>query len=178
MDFRALGRHPAGAIIAKGQSRIGFISGKEPFPADAKLLGGFREGFSESSRNVTLRVMKYSSPRHSYTSFFNRLATDRDSTTALLIDCPYQLLNLLGQAAKIGLEIPDDLSIVYRQGTDLLNYISPHPPRYEFNTREMARKVHQEIESTARGDSLRKHRVLVLPEFHEGQTLKSINADS
>ena len=127
---------------------------------------------------MNLKIIRYSSPRHSYTSFFNRIATDRGSTTALFIDCPYQLLNLHGQAAKIGLEIPDDLSIVCLQGTDFLNYISPYPSRYEFNTKEMARKVHQEIESTVRGDSLRKHRVLVLPELHEGQTLKSINADS
>ena len=177
MDFRALGRHAAGAIIAKGHNHIGFISGKEPFPGDAKLLEGFREGISGSSRNVTFKVTRYSSSRHSYTSFFNRITTGRDSTTALFVDCPYQLLNLHNQAAKAGIGIPGDLSIVCRQGTDFLNYISPDTSRYEFNTKEMARKVHQEIESAVRGDSIRNHRVLVLPEFHEGKTLKSIGTN-
>ncbi|MCH2614154.1 MAG: substrate-binding domain-containing protein [Opitutales bacterium] len=177
MDFRALGRHAAGAIIAKGHNHIGFISGKEPFPGDAKLLEGFREGISGSSRNVTFKVTRYSSSRHSYTSFFNRITTGRDSTTALFVDCPYQLLNLHNQAAKAGIGIPGDLSIVCRQGTDFLNYISPDTSRYEFNTKEMARKVHQEIESAVRGDSIRDHRVLVLPEFHEGKPLKSIGTN-
>ena len=177
MDFRALGRHAAGAIIAKGHNQIGFISGKEPFPGDAKLLEGFREGISLSSRNVTFKVTRYSNSRHSYARFFNRITTGRDSTTALFVDCPYQLLNLHNQAAKAGIGIPGDLSIVCRQGTDFLNYISPDPSRYEFNTKEMARKVHQEIESAVRGDSIRDHRVLVLPEFHEGNTLKSIDAN-
>ncbi len=177
MDFRALGRHAAGAIIAKGHNHIGFISGKEPFPGDAKLLEGFREGISGSSRNVTLKIIRYSSPRHSYTSFFNRITTGRDSTTALFVDCPYQLLNLHNQAAKAGIGIPGYLSIVCRQGTDFLNYISPDTSRYEFNTKEMARKVHQEVESAVRGDSIRDHRVLVLPEFHEGKTLKSIGTN-
>ena len=177
IDFRALGRHAAGAIIAKGHNHIGFISGKEPFPGDAKLLEGFREGISLSSRNVTFKVTRYSNPRHSYANFFDRITTGRDSTTALFVDCPYQLLNLHGQAAKMGISIPGDLSIVCRQGTDFLNYISPDPSCYEFNTKEMARKVHQEIESAVRGDSIRDHRVLVLPEFHEGDTLKSIDAN-
>ena len=61
--------------------------------------------------------------------------------------------------------------------SDFLNYISPDTSRYEFNTKEMARKVHQEIESAVRGDSIRNHRVLVLPEFHEGKTLKSIGTN-
>ena len=77
----------------------------------------------------------------------------------------------------MGVRIPDDLSIVCRQGTDFLNYISPDPSLYEFNTKEMARKVHQEIESAVRGDSIRDHRVLVLPEFHEGNTLRNINTN-
>ncbi|HCR28766.1 MAG TPA: hypothetical protein DIV79_01950 [Opitutae bacterium] len=176
VDFRALGRHAAGAIIAKGHRHIGFVSGKEPFPGDAKLLEGFREGISRSSSNATFKLTRYSNPRHSYASFFNRISSHKDPTTALFIDCPYQLLNLHSQAAKTGTRIPEDLSIVCRQGTDFLNYIAPDVTRYEFNTKEMARKVHQEIESAVRGDSLKDRRVLVLPDFHEGQTLKSLIA--
>lgn len=171
INFEAIGRHAAGLLAAKGHQRIGYVSGRNPFPGDEQLYHGFRDGILISSTKPSIKRIRYSGPQYDYRNALKQVKQEAHPITAMFVDCPYQYLNLSTQAAQAGFRVPQDLSLVCRQEADFLSFLNPIPSRYEFNIKEMANKIHREIEARIQGDTMQGHRILIMPEYFEGKSV-------
>ena len=175
INFEAIGRHAAGLLASKGHQRIGYVSGRNPFPGDEKLYKGFQEGILKSSTKPSVKRIRYSGPQYSYQNTLKQVQQKENPITAMFVDCPFQYINLSNQANQAGIHIPEDLSLVCRQEADFLSFLNPIPSRYEFHTKEMANKIHRDIEARIQGDTMHGHRNLIMPEYFEGSSITSLS---
>ena len=89
----------------------------------------------------------------------------------MFVDSPFQYLRIFTQALKMGIRIPEDLTLISRRERNFLHHLDPVPAYYEFNPRTRAVKIHQLLEERIQGDTLRNHRTLLIPEFRLGKSI-------
>lgn len=176
VNYQALGRHAAGLLASKGHRRIGYARSRTAFPGDSECFKCFTEAAAKSSISPKVRVTRFKDSSHHYGSLLAQVKAEKDPITALFVDCPYQLARIYTEALQAHIKIPEKLSILSREESDFLDYLSPFPARYACNSKKQASRIHRLIEERVQGDILKNHRTLLLPEYISGKSLISIDA--
>lgn len=171
LNYEAIGRHSAGLLASKGHQRVGYIRSRTVFPGEQGCLSGFKEGLIHSSSKPSLKVIRHAARSHDYSSTLEQVVSDENPITAVFVDSPFQYLRIFTQALKMGIRIPEDLTLISRHECDFLHDLDPAPAYYEFNPRIRAVKIHQLLEERIQGDTLRKHSTLLIPEFRPGKSI-------
>ncbi len=124
-------------LISLGHGRIGCISGPSDFTPSAHRVVGYRQTLADHGIAVDEQLVVKGD--WTYEGGYNRasqLLTMTDSPTAIFACNDVMAVGVISAAAEMGLEVPDDLSIIGFDDIRLASFTNPTlstiaQPKYE-----------------------------------------------
>ncbi len=172
LDYRALCRHAAGQMIAKGHRRLVYLAEKTNRTGVVDGLRGFLEGAgSAAERGVTAEAAWHQASVASIIRTLERLLARKEPPTALLVVNPNHCLLALTWLQRRGLRVPEDISLVSTDHDPFLAFTHPSPTHYAFNARAFARRLFRLIMLVAAGEVVTKKDNRIMPDYVKGATL-------
>lgn len=141
LDYRALCRHAALALLRAGHRRIALLSPREGAAGD--LLGeeGFREGARGFSEPVAAEVIRHGPGPADLVRVLRRMFTAARPPTGVLIAESYAYLTACSVLAQLGRRVGTEVSLVCRDEDRFLSYLEPEPARYVADPLHFARRL-------------------------------------
>jgi LacI family transcriptional regulator len=172
LDHRAVCRHAAGMLLARGHRQMALVIQKSRRAGDLASEAGFTEGIRQSSHEDTEVMIGYhdASPA-GIAATVKRLMTRQPTPTALLVNNAFHYLTVVGALAKLGYRVPEDVSVVSRDGEPCFSYLIPSPTHYAIDPRRFARSLMGPVLQLLQGDPIAKRTVHIMPEFQPGQSV-------
>jgi LacI family transcriptional regulator len=172
LDYRALCRHAAGQMIAKGHRRLVYLAEKTNRTGVVDGLRGFMEGVGPAAaRGVTGEAVCHQATVASITRALERLLARREPPTALLVVNPNHYLLALTWLQRRGLRVPEDISLVSPDHDPFLSFTHPPPTHYAFNAHAFARRLFKLIMFVVAGEVITKKDIRIMPDYVKGATL-------
>jgi len=176
LNTRAACRHAVGRMLAKGHRRIALILPSHQKGEEEQSRLGFSEGIEESPhRNeVTLRLEVHQETRESIRRMVDRLVALKERPTAWLIGRPGHYMTIHSYLLRLGIRIPEEISLISRDNDLYLGDLDPEPCRYVSDTIRQARMVARYAQRLMDGkaDGHPQGEVMrIVPDFVEGETL-------
>lgn len=171
VDYRAICRHAAGVLLAKGHTRLGLVLPTGEPPGESALEKGFLEGIVAGGQHPEARGMVV---RHDGTvkSIASALRTARaEPFTGLVVVRPRYTLSVMSHLMNSGCHIPRDVSLVSTAYETYFDNLSPSVAHYAINRSAFARRLFRMVMRLATTGSVPPHPALVMAEFRDGQTL-------
>ncbi len=174
ISHRAAGRRMAGAIVAAGYRRIGFLGTKMPEDHRArKRLEGFEEGLAAAGIALMDRE---------FYSGGSALLKGREMTAAILarrpdLDFLYFSNDMIGAGGLLhcldaGLDVPAQVGLAGFNGVDLLDGLPRRLATMDTHRREIGRRAADIIAARAGGGPPAPERVVLEPTFRQGDTIR------
>jgi LacI family transcriptional regulator len=172
LDYRALCRHAAGQMIAKGHRRLAYLAEKTNRTGIVDGLRGFMEGVQPAAaRGVTGEAVWHQATAASITRALERLLARGEPPTALLVVNPNHYLLALTWLQRRGLRVPEDISLVSPDHDPFLSFTHPPPTHYAFNAHAFARRLFKLIMLVVAGEVVTKKDNRIMPDYVKGATL-------
>jgi hypothetical protein len=164
LDYRAVCRHAAGLLRAKGRRRPVLLLPNTAAPGDAESAEGFLEGFP------TARVLRHDGTPAGLCRQVRGVCTGREGADALVVGRSVHALTALTCLLAEGLRVPRDVALIARDGDAFLAHAVPAPARYVSDPRRWSAAVARLVLRLAEGGRTRsQHRLM--PDFVAGGTL-------
>ena len=165
-------------LLDAGHEKIAFIHG-EMTSVTSKRLSGFYKAFSEYGLEVPTEYVvegRYHDAKVS-SELTKKLMELETPPTAILYPDDYAYIGGMNELEKMGIRIPDDISVVGYDGINLSQVIRPRLTTYRQDTdsigRESARKL---IEIIEQGKSAVAEQIMVSGQLVEGKSVKRYKA--
>jgi DNA-binding LacI/PurR family transcriptional regulator len=173
LDYRQICHHATTQLIKLGHERIVLLIRKSTRGGDIASSEGFQEALAACGSNtVKGRMIRFHFSYEAMHSVLQRLFARMLRPTALLLPDPYYYLMAMTYLRDMGFRIPHDVSLLCRSDDIFLEYITPKPTRYLFNSSAFSqglfdliiRTINQEKDVAAKS-------VLIMPKFERGATI-------
>jgi LacI family transcriptional regulator len=173
LDYRALCRHAAGQMIAKGHRRLVYLAEKTNRTGIVDGWRGFMEGIgpAASARGVTGEAVWHQATVAGITRALERLLARARPPTALLVVNPNHYLLALTWLQRRGWRVPEDISLASPDYDPFLAFTHPPPTHYAFNAHAFARRLFKLIMLVAAGEVITKKDIRIMPDYVKGATL-------
>lgn len=172
IDQRAVCRHAAGLMLGRGHRQLALIIQKSRRAGDLESEAGFTEAIRRSVHNDTEVVIGYHDATPAgIVSTVKRLMQRQPTPTALLVNNPFHYLTVMGTLARLGYRVPEDVSVVSRDGEPYFPYLIPPPTHYRIDPRLFARALLAPVLQLLQGETISKRALLIMPEMHAGQSV-------
>jgi DNA-binding LacI/PurR family transcriptional regulator len=102
-----------------------------------------------------------------------RLMQRKDVPTALLVVNPYYYLTAISCLLRLGYRVPEDVSVISRDGESYLSYLLPRPAHYVTTPRLFARMLLTAILPLLEGGTLPRRVYHLMPEFSDGESVSA-----
>ena len=165
-------------LLDAGHEKIAFIHG-EMTSVTSKRLSGFYKAFAEYGLEVPAEYVvegRYHDAKVS-SELTKKLMELETPPTAILYPDDYAYIGGMNELEKMGIRIPDDISVVGYDGINLSQVIRPRLTTYRQDTdsigRESARKL---IEIIEQGKSAVAEQIMVSGQLVEGKSVKRYKA--
>ena len=171
VDYRAICRHAAGVLLAKGHTRLALVLPAGEAPGESALEKGFLEGIATGAQHPEARGRIV---RHDGTvkSIASALGTTRaEPFTGLVVVRPKYTLTVMSHLMNSGCNIPRDVSVISTAYEPYFDNLSPSVAHYAINRSAFARRLFRTVMRLATTGSVPLHPPLVMAEFRDGQTL-------
>jgi GntR family transcriptional regulator, arabinose operon transcriptional repressor len=179
-----IGRQAGGRLAEAGHRRVGFIAAQRTAEAE-KVLMGLRSALHSAGAEVPEDLVEFGAMAHCDAESFHQYESQLervlermlsgDAPTALYV-CSTEVAEYVYLlAVRMGLRIPDDLSIVCDGGSHSSGAIARRLTRITLDERAAAQRAVQLLVEMRQGRrSLNDNEVLPVPlGFHEAETLAS-----
>lgn len=172
LDFRALCRHAAGTMIARGHRRLALIL-SEPVKSDDHLSRlGFAEGVEHSSHGKVEATYEVHDQSHeAIIRLTDRLLARRNPPTAWLICRQGSFTRFYTHLLHRGVRLPERLSILCRDWDHYFGEFMPAPTSYRLDTSRLLHRAARLVLRVALGQVHPGEAVLEMPELSPGETL-------
>ena len=163
-------------LLDYGHKKIAFIHG-EMTSVTSKRLSGFYRAFSEYGLEVPEGYVMEGRYHEASVSaeLTKKLMELKEPPTAILYPDDFAYIGGMNQLEKMGIRIPDDVSVVGYDGINLSQVIRPRLTTYRQNTDaigiESARKL---IEIIDQGKGAVAEQIMVSGQLLEGKSVKSL----
>lgn len=172
VDFRALGRHAAGAMLARGHRRLALIIPENPMPGDTACRDGFREQVARrGGAEVSVVDVTAGERADVFKARLDAVFGAAQRPTAVLGMRSANTLAFYVHALERGWAIPDEVSVVSRDTHPLLEASLPALTRYGASTTRLATRAVRLAEQWLAGRRVPAKASLVTPAFIPGGTL-------
>ena len=176
IDYRAVGRHAAGALIARGHRHLAIFMRDGGLTGDALTEQGFAEAARTSGvPGVTARVVRHRDDRGDLDKkleYLMRLRGQRP--TGLFVGRASHAITVFSVLARMGLRVPQDVSLVCRDSSPALDWTIPRIARYEFPAEPFAARLARMAVSLAGGQCVAPESYVVAPDFDPAESLQSL----
>ncbi len=174
-DFRAVGRHAAGKLISLGHRRIVFFNRRLLAAGDLETELGVLEGARASSeKDVDVRVVYHEDNLDSVVTLIKKTFSVPTPPTAVIVANAYCCLSVLTALTRLGLRVPEDVSLISRDDDPYLAYLEPEPARYNADGAALARKAMLLIRTLLEGGDAKMEPIRLVPRFTAGGSLRKI----
>jgi LacI family transcriptional regulator len=171
LDHRAACRHAAGNLIALGHRRLAFVTLQAPPAGDIASELGFQEAIAATREEVTSSVAKHDgTPAHLFLTL-RRLMAGRDRPTGLVVTQAYHALSVISGLARLGLRVPQDISVISRDDDPFFAFLQPEPCRYAADPKDYARRILPAIVESLSGQPVSRRAEWSMPRFLRGHSL-------
>ncbi len=173
VDFRALGRHAAGAMLARGHRRLALIIPESPMPGDTACRDGFREYVGQrGGAEVSVVEVTAGERAEVFKARLDAVFGGALRPTAVLGMRSANTLAFYVHALERGWAIPRDVSVVSRDTHPLLEAALPALTRYGASTTKLATRAVRLAGHWLAGRRVPAKASLVTPAFIAGGTLE------
>jgi LacI family transcriptional regulator len=171
-DYRAIGRHAAGKILARGYNRLAFLNPDPILAGDRESEEGFKEGvLKHQRRDVSCVIAHHNGTVADICARLDGVLKHSPAATAFLVSRPDHVLTVMSRLLGGGLRLPKDAALISRDDDTFLGSLVPSVARYATNPALFARTVSNQVIAMLRGGIMNPKEHWLMPEFVPGQTL-------
>lgn len=172
MDHYALCKHAAGEILRHGHQEIALILPPKGQFDDERGIFGFLDGVKHS-RNFHGNVLieEHDTTIEGVCRLANRLLKTQPLPTAWLVFRQGHFFTVFSHLLRMGIRVPQDVSLVCRDADLYIHDLVPDPTRYYWDVGTVARHAAKLAIRYISGQYLPGERVNLMPDFIPGQTL-------
>ena len=175
VDYRAVGRHAAGALLAKGHRRIALLASHAGFAGVMDCEAGFREIFAQQRHEgQELIITHHAGAAVDVATALDRLLRRPARPTALFVQQSNTLLATITHLAQRGLAVGRDFALVAGEDEPYFRHLLPAITHYSFVSDLYARQVGWALQRAFEGSLAPGTRVQIMPDFITGETLTRI----
>lgn len=172
IDHRAICRHAAGFMLGRGHRKIALLMQKSSYAGDLESELGFAEGVHSSPHDdVSFVIGRHESAAQNIAHAVRRIMSARPAPTALLVMNPFHYLTVVSCLARLGLRVPEDVSLMSRDGEPYFSFLLPAPAHYAANPRLFAKTLLGPVLQLLAGDSVTQRAVNIMPAFVLGASV-------
>lgn len=170
IDYRAVSRHAAGRLLARGHERLAILRPAGPFAGDSECAAAFREGAGSAAvlelhcRPGAAGVIEALRP----------LTKKPRPATALYVLHADHCVTALSFLQHAGLAIPDDISLICREDAPYLSLLCPEPARYRHSTATFSSRLASLVIRYDDRTAGKRRPALIMPSAIEGATLAPV----
>lgn len=172
VDHHASCRHAAGVFLGRGHRHLALIVQKSQRAGDVESASGFIEGARPSGADVV--VGYHEATAASIAATVRRLMHRAPAPTAILAVNSFHFLATLSSLAQLGHRVPDDVSVISRDGEHYLSYILPAPAHYAVAPRTFAKTLFAQVLQLLETGTTTRRAAQIMPDFFPGQTVKTL----
>lgn len=166
-DYRAVCRHAAGALVARGRLRLALLIQEPKFAGDRESEAGFAEGLKAASKaTVSGFIQRHDGSREGILRALEALLSSRMRPTALIIARSACALTACTALQQRGIRIPQDMAVICRDDDLYLDEIVPSISRYSVPPSIFAKKIFRLMFQPAAKEDIK-----VMPEFLKRESL-------
>jgi DNA-binding LacI/PurR family transcriptional regulator len=173
MDFSALYRHVANQFLNLGHRRFHLIIGEQSAQKNPKCLEAFVTAVQqrEPNRQIEDLIVTYDQSTEGLKALLEELFRPVEKPTGLCVALVSRYILTQGWLLAKGFRIPEDVSLICRDGDDLLmDCIIPAPSHYAYRTELYGRRLARAIASLLETGKVKDH-TLLIPEFVKGDSM-------
>lgn len=164
LDYRAICRHAAGLLRARGRRRPVLLLPDTAAPGDAESAEGFLEGCPGA------RVLRHDGTPSELCRQVRTACKGREGADAIVVGRSVHALTVLTCLLGDGLRVPDEVAVISRDGDAFLGHAVPALTRYASDPRRWAALLASLAMRLCEGVRTRaRHRLM--PDFVAGGTL-------
>ncbi|OAM88105.1 hypothetical protein AW736_18700 [Termitidicoccus mucosus] len=172
LDHRAVCRHAAGLLLGRGHRRIALLVQKSRLAGDVESEEGFAEGMRRSPHgDAEMLISNHDATAPGIANAVRRLMARKPAPTALLVVNPFHYLTATTCLTRLGLRVPEDISVVSRDGETYLSYLLPVPTRYEIDPRNFAKALLTMVLEMLESGATSKRTVQLMPACIAGESV-------
>jgi DNA-binding LacI/PurR family transcriptional regulator len=171
-DQRAMGRHCAGAMLARGYRRLAVLHPDELTAGVMDCVAGFREGVDGTRHpDASVAVGSHGPGPGDVCRAIDRLFTVSAPPRAMLVIRADALLTAWTHLARRGIAIPRDLAVVCIEDEGYLSRLVPAVAGYAWDSRAYADQLARLLMKVAVGSASQGITRNLMPRFEPRQTL-------
>jgi DNA-binding LacI/PurR family transcriptional regulator len=172
LDYRATCRHAGGTLLARGHRHIALLIESTQCAGDEDS----RLGFLEAAKAIPgvqprLTIAEHNGTVAGIRAKIENLMRANSRPTALLVANSMHVLTVMGQLLRTGFHVPGDVALLSRDDDSFLQYIVPTVARYNCSPAHFASKSSHLILQVARGETVSRKAMLLVPQLIKGETL-------
>jgi DNA-binding LacI/PurR family transcriptional regulator len=170
IDYRAVSRHAAGRLLARGHERLAILRPAGPFAGDAECAAAFREG----AGSATVLELHCRPGADGVIEALRPLTKKNLVITALYVLHADHCVTALSFLQHAGLTIPDDISLICREDAPYLSLLCPEPARYRHSTATFSSRLASLVRQFDDTTAGKRRPALIMPSSIEGATLARV----
>lgn len=168
-DMAATAIHAAALLQRHNHHRVAML-----YPDPGKRgLEIFAQRFPIATPDIELNLIRHEETAESINAAVSRLlTTNTPLPSAVITPTVFSTVSVISVAGKLGLRIPEDISLLCLSHDTLFNYTQPNIAGYEFKMEPYAKAVYKSLtDLLLHPRSLLREPTLVLPEFVSGGSI-------
>ena len=152
-DSREASREAIDYLIAMGHKKIAFVQCERDDGDHIDRMNAYREGLEAEGLYDESRVYRVPPFRMDGVPLARRLLTKSDRPTAIFIADPMVTVGIVNECTRLGVRIPEDISIVGFDDTDTRHMLCPRVTAVCQDSRQIGEKAFEAVRELMEGKS-------------------------
>ncbi|MFT5123296.1 MAG: DNA-binding LacI/PurR family transcriptional regulator [Kiritimatiellia bacterium] len=174
-DLEAAARHATGVLMGKGHRRICFLRAQHGLAGSEQARKGFESAFDlhPDEEGYHPMIKELPSEVDLACRSLKRIFRAAQPPTALLVEQVVFIPTIMTYLARLGLNVPDDVSLVSLFEDAVLDYLVPSVAHYRINTRLEVKKMVQSLLLALERGPVPTGMIKLMPDFEPGNSIAS-----
>jgi DNA-binding LacI/PurR family transcriptional regulator len=168
INLTATTRYAVGALLGLGHRRLALFAEQSP----SRIT---RDAFLDSLRSCHHADVHGVAVEHEANPRSIKAALERcvrlHRPTAILVTRTYCYVAVMAHLARMGIRVPQDISVISRDDDPLYEFMLPRPSHFTFTADAFAKQLYTMCEKVIHREMLLHTSVEILPEFVRGESV-------
>ncbi|MBN2508143.1 MAG: substrate-binding domain-containing protein [Verrucomicrobia bacterium] len=171
-DYRAVARHAAHRLMARGHRRLALLIQTPELAGDHEAAQGFREACEgRNPAGVSIAVLRHAGTLPDVRRKLDVLLDSSPIPTGFFVLRATSALTVASELTRRGFRLPADMALISRDSDPFLGCFSPEIARYGCDPDLFARRLASMVIRLAHDRKAPRRHVRIIPEFIRGETL-------
>lgn len=167
IDLGAVSRHAAGRFLSRGHRRLAILRPENPFAGDAESVEAFRRGVGAAE---VVEVRTHTGAADVATAVRGLMRSPQPPTALYVLHADH-CVTVLTSLLRMGVPVPERLSLICREDAPYLALLCPEPARYRHSPRLFASRLAAQVVRCGDRSGGGRPSSRIMPSTVEGETL-------